>query len=225
MVTRKILFQWILAPAILLGVAIAIYFTLTCPQRRAGRILAKTGTEGGLVVHVNCGNGKLTAALHQGTGYVVQGISASGESVNSARKHIAKKGLYGTVSADLWTGEDLPYVPGLVNLLIMDQGKNVSRDEIMRVLAPLGKALVREDGQWIVLEKPWPQEIDEWTHYAHGPDGNMVAMDSVVAPPEHIRWTAKPYWGRDHRYGNNIAMVSAAGRLFYIDNELPQESV
>ena len=42
------------------------------------------------------------------------------------------------------------------------------------------------------LRKPWPAEIDQWTHYLHGADGNPVARDRVVGPPEHYQWIAEP---------------------------------
>jgi len=34
--------------------------------------------------------------------------------------------------------------------------------------------------------KPWPDAIDEWTHFLHGPDNNVAADDSVVVPPKGI---------------------------------------
>jgi hypothetical protein len=75
------------------------------------------------------------------------------------------------------------------------------------VLAPLGVVLVAGDDMpssvaalkvesapglpgWKKLTKPWPDDIDEWTHYLHGADGNAVARDRVVGPPKRLRWVA-----------------------------------
>ena len=102
--------------------------------------------------------------------------------------------MYGSVSVDTFDGRRLPYVDNLVNLLVADELGDVSMDEVMRVLAPLGVAYV--DGEKIV--KPWPDEIDEWTHYLHGPDNNAVAQDTVIGPPSHIQWVAPPKWSRHH---------------------------
>ncbi len=43
-------------------------------------------------------------------------------------------------------------------------------------------SVVERGGTWVRFKKPWPADIDEWTHYLHGPDGNPVAQDRVVGP-------------------------------------------
>ena len=59
--------------------------------------------------------------------------------------------------------------------------EELSADEITRVLVPNGVAYVREGTTWKKTIKPRPKNIDEWTHYLHGSDGNAVAHDDVVA--------------------------------------------
>jgi hypothetical protein len=39
-------------------------------------VLKASGVQGGLVVHVGCGNGKLTAALRTGDSFIVHGLDA-----------------------------------------------------------------------------------------------------------------------------------------------------
>ena len=34
---------------------------------------------------------------------------------------------------------------------------------------------MKTDGRWTKTVKPWPEEIDEWTHWLHAADGNAVA--------------------------------------------------
>jgi hypothetical protein len=86
-------------------------------------------------------------------------------------------------------------------------------DELLRVLAPLGVAWV--GGETIV--KPWPKEIDEWTHFLHGADNNAVAKDTVVGPPKRYQWISEPKWARSHDHLSSLsALVSARGRVFYI---------
>jgi outer membrane protein assembly factor BamB len=196
----------------------------------AQQILQATGVRGGLVVHVGCGDGRLTAALHAGDAYLVHGLDADAANVEKARAHIWSLGLYGPVSVEQWTdAAHLPYANNLVNLLVIsDSGMQISEHkipeaEILRALAPLGAAYVKgKDGQWAKTVKPWPQEIDEWTHYLHGPDGNAVARDRVVGPPARVQWVEGPLWQRHHEMNANPnAMVSAKGRLFYINDEAP----
>jgi outer membrane protein assembly factor BamB len=200
---------------------------------RAAEILQVTGATGGLIVHLGCGDGRLTAALSAGDSFVVQGLDADARSVDTARQHIRSLGLYGKVSAEQLSGKRLPYVDNLVNLVVAEELGGVPMDEVMRVLSPLGVAYVKQGGQWTKTVKPWPKEIDQWTHYLHDPSNNAVAHDAEVGPPKGLRWFAGPLYCRSHETDSSIsAMVSANGRLFYIldqgptgvaDQRLPQK--
>ncbi len=187
-------------------------------------ILRETGIQGGLVVHVGCGDGKLTAALRAGDGYLVHGLDTDAANVAKARQNIRKTGLYGKVAVDQLEGERLPYVDNLVNLLVAEDLGRVPQEEVVRVLAPGGTAYVKSGGRWAKTVKPRPEDIDEWTHYFHGPDNNGVAEDSRVGPPRHMQWLAGPKWTRHHHAdkGSNPtirAVVSAKGRIFYMVDE------
>jgi len=87
---------------------------------QAEQILAATGTQGGLIVHLGCGDGRLTAALRAGDSYTVHGLDADEKNVQQARKYIQSIGLYGKVSVDLADGSRLPYIDNLVNLIVVD---------------------------------------------------------------------------------------------------------
>lgn len=50
-------------------------------QNTARKILNDTGVQGGLVVHIGCGDGKLAAALGTGDKYSVQGLGADDENI------------------------------------------------------------------------------------------------------------------------------------------------
>jgi len=192
------------------------------PKERATRLLAESGVKGGLVVHLGCGDGRLTAALRASESYLVQGLDADPANIAKARRHIQSLGLYGPVSVDTFDGEHLPYADNLVNLLVVESPAGVSRGEMIRVLAPRGVALVRRDGQWVKTVKPWPSEIDDWTHFLHDASNNAVAHDRRVAAPRGLQWAGGPLWCRSHEYDSSLcAMVSARGRLFYIFDEGP----
>lgn len=183
---------------------------------QARQILDQTGVKGGLVVHLGCGDGKLTAALCAGDRYLVHGLDADATHVERARRHIRALGLYGRASVEQWSANHLPHADNLVNLLVAEDLGDVPMDEILRVLCPNGVAYV--GGKKTV--NPWPAEIDEWTHHLHDAGGNAVARDTVVGPPRHLHWTAGPRWARSHGYTpSTSAMVSAKGRLFYILDE------
>ena len=187
-------------------------------ENASNAIVRESGVKGGLVVHLGCGDGSLTAALHAGDAYLVHGLATDPEQVAEAREHIRSLGLYGKVSADTFDGKRLPYVDNLVNLVVAEDLGEVSMDEVTRVLAPLGVACV--GGKKIV--KPWPKEIDEWSHYLHDATGNAVAHDREVSAPRRMQWIAAPVWSRSHEYDASLcAMVSSGGRLFYILDEGP----
>ena len=180
-------------------------------------ILKDTGVTGGLVVHIGCGDGRLTAALHATDGYLVQGLDTSAENVGKARKYISDRGLYGKVTARGFDGKNLPYRDNMVNLIVVsDPGCRVANAEIIRVLAP--KGVVYIGGKKRV--KPRPPEIDEWTHYHHDPQGTMVGRDQLVAPLRGIQWVGAPKWLRNHDFMSSMhAMVSAGGKVFYVIDE------
>ena len=161
-------------------------------QEWAQRVLSATGVDRGLIVHLGCGDGQLTSTLRTSDRCLVQGLDTDWQVVQAARQRIQKLGDYGPVSFDLFDGRHLPYVDNLVNLVVAQDLGEVTREEVLRVLAPLGVAYVKQGNVWKKIEKPWPQDIDEWTHYLHGADGNPVANDLVVGPPQHYQWVSRP---------------------------------
>ncbi|MFC1497603.1 PQQ-binding-like beta-propeller repeat protein [Verrucomicrobiota bacterium] len=211
-------------------------------------IIKASGVKGGLVVCVGVEDPEFITGLHVNDSYLVHALIRSSEErgesrekIDRARAYIQGKGLYGKVSVDTFDGNNLPYADNLVNLIVIrDPGSGI-RDigkEIERVLAPRGVALIKEPltinhqpstilhqspaglKGWNIYKKKVPPEIDDWTHYLHGPDNNAVAQDQIVGPPRRLQWAGSPAWARHHDHmGSTVAMVSAAGRLFYIIDE------
>jgi len=185
-------------------------------EAEARRILQDAGVRGGLVVHVGCGDGRLTAALHASDAFLVHGLARDAADVEKAREHIRARGLYGPVSVDRFDGRRLPYADNLVTLLVAEDLNGVTMAEAMRVLSPGGVAYV--GGKKAV--KPWPEEMDQWSHYLHDAGNNAVADDTVVGPPRSMQWVAPPLWLRSHETPSGFeAMVSSGGRVFYILDE------
>ena len=213
--------------SILLGVVLLFLYSCTQerPEKRARQIIEATGCQGGLVVHVGCDNGRLTAALRLNESYLVQGLCPDMESVANARDYLKNKKLTGKVSVRYFDEGFLPYADNMVNLLVAEDLGDISKAEVDRVLAPRGTAYIKAGGSWKKETKPWPKEIDEWTHFLHGPDNNTVANDMLVGSPKRIQWEAGPTWTRSHEMMSSVvAMVSAGGRMFYIIDEGPTHS-
>ncbi|GAH58437.1 unnamed protein product, partial [marine sediment metagenome] len=176
--------------------------------------------KGGLVVHINCGDGKLTAALGAGDSFLAHGLDENAQALQAANKHIRSLGLCGKVTVERWSGEELPYIDNLVNLVVAENLGRVSMKEVMRVLSPGGAAYVKSKSKWTKTYKPRPRDIDEWTHFLHDASGNAVSEDQVAGPPRRMQWLAAPEWSRNHHKLASISsVVSAQGRLFYILDE------
>jgi len=134
-------------------------------ERQAAQILEDTNIKGGLVVHLGCGDGRLTAALQANDRYIVHGLDTDEEVVARARDYVKSLGLYGEVSVNEFDGRNLPYIDNLVNLIVVEDNCPVPEKELDRVLCPNGIACIRKGKGWTRRVKPRPAEIDEWTHY------------------------------------------------------------
>jgi len=221
------------------------------PSEAAATIVRASGAAGGIIALVEPAEAELAVALAKRGSFLVHCLTADAGRCDALRRAIRAEGLYGTVSVSLWRESHLPYAENLVNVVVIPapQGvveRSLAPQEVQRVLAPLGTALVARpigadawtaqlsdtgdlqplpldaDTAWQAFRKPWPAEIDQWTHYLHGADGNPVAQDTVVGPPKHLQWIGGPRWLRCHETDSSVStLVTARGRLFAIVDEAP----
>ena len=206
----------------LASVLLAIAAGTSLAASEADEILALAGVKGGLVVHLGCGDGRLTAALRASDAFVVQGLTTDQRDLAAARERVRKLGLYGPVTIAAFDGKHLPYADNIVNLLVAESLGGVASEEAMRVLAPGGTLCTRRNGRWATTVKPRPGNTDDWTHFLHDPSGNAVSRDIVVGPPRRVQWLADPPHTRSHEHTPSIeAVVSAGGRIFYLADEGP----
>ncbi|MBM3499266.1 MAG: methyltransferase domain-containing protein, partial [Armatimonadetes bacterium] len=215
-----------LAPSLLALLGAALGHSDESRDAVARSVLTQAGLRGGLIVHVGCGDGTLTAALGADEARVVHGLDTDAGNVQRARAHIESLGLYGRVSVERWAGDRLPCADNLVNLLVWTDSRAAPGPEAMRVLAPGGVAIVRQGAEWRTRRKAAPAETDEWTHYLHDASGNPVAHDQLIAPPGSLQWTADPPHMRSHEHIPGLyGLISQGGRLFYILDQGPIASV
>jgi len=203
-------------------------------------LVEAVGLKGGFIVYVGFEDEKLLASHGANDGFVVQGLSDDIKTVTRAREQIKSIGKYGKTSVGLFNGKQLPYVESLVNLLVISDIYQLSANEIERVLVPGGMALIKQGVDihrlkmsrldslkgWKMFKKSWPDEIDEWTHFLHDSQGTSVSNDLIAGHPKGLRWTGGPFWARSHEHTASMqAMVSTAGRIFYVMDEGPTESI
>jgi len=183
----------------------------------SGELLREAGIERGIVVRLGCRDVGASGDLHADGRYVVQTLDRDLDKVVAARKRIEAAGCYGPVSARVLGGEKLPFADNLINLLVVDDPPGVSEEEMFRVVRPLGIVMTRQGDEWKQAVKPWPDGMDEWTHFLHDATGNAVSQDRRVGPPRRLQWSADHLWGRSHELNNSFpALVTARGRMFYV---------
>ena len=186
---------------------------------QASEILDPTGVPGGLIVHLGCGDGRLTAAFAK-DGYIVQGLETDEKQVSTARKVlcIASTRREGDSQVVRWPTSpisgQLRQPAGWTRACVAFEGRD-----------PAGAGARRRGVSWTrfrweKIVKPPRHGVDEWTHYLHDASGNAVAHDTVVSPPKHLQWVAGPEWSRTHSHmGSMMGLVSARGRVFAIADE------
>ena len=187
-------------------------------------IIEDSGIRGGLIVHIGCGDAKLTTALQVNDSYLVQGLDVDAKAVQATRLKLLATGENVTVSA--FDGKNLPYIDNLVNLVVSEDLGAVAMDEVMRVLAPYGVAYIKDGQKWQKTIKPVPPDTDEWTHYLHDADNNAVSRDQQVHPPKHLNWVGSPRYSRHHDHMSAMgACVTAGGRIYHTMDESSRLSI
>ena len=197
------------------------FFTMAGGLRaddRAQMIVGKSRFTGGVAVHVQGADAALLRSLQQQrTNLLGHLLVAQEKDARRERETLVAAGLHGTISVGLWQAGTLPFVDNFVNLLIVDRADAVSREEVLRVLAPEGTAFLASE----VLVKPRPATLDDWPHQLYDAAGNAVSKDKALKPPlQHLQWVGGPRWSRHHDKMSSVsACVSGDGKVFYIFDE------
>jgi len=180
-------------------------------------LTVSTAAPAGLTVCIGSEAAEEISADWKTPGRIFQCLDTDQSKVSALRDQIRSAKLTGKVTARAFDGKTLPYIDNSVNFLVASvPDLGVSKTEIMRVLVPDGSARV---GRKTII-KPRPEELDDWSHYHHDPEGTMVGGDTVVGPPRRIQWIGSPKWLRNHDFMSSMhAMVSSGGRVFYIIDE------
>jgi outer membrane protein assembly factor BamB len=223
-------------------VAMAIDQAMT---ETASDILEQTDTSRGVCVVLENSDGLVTLSLSRSSGFLVHALSPDSAFVAGARAEAAQQGIgLDRVVFERVPWGPLPHATGTVDLVILAAPsagmlQSVSASEVLRVLRPLGRALVLADAdasgagpsdvkEWargldfkvtgprkshaefvLQITKSPEPGVDDWSHWEHGPDNNPVSEDAVIKAPYMTQWLGRPYY---------IAMpaitTAAGGRTF-----------
>ncbi len=173
---------------------------------------------GGLAVIVDHDHGASALQLAASKRFLVHLLQEDAASVSAVRAQAVQQGVIEFFTNEAWAGPELPYNKNHINLLaIADfshwRRKGLHPADLVRVLSPFGVACLggldsaerktieaelnkagietfRDDAQegWLIFEKPRPATMGEWPQYTHGADGNRVANDTYITPPNQIQW-------------------------------------
>jgi len=153
-------------------------------------LLREAGVTGGLAVHLGATDGDLEASLAKGGRMLVHGLALDDAALAASRGTLQARGVYGLASVEKGILDPLPYADNLAALVVADASlRGFSEREVLRVLRPEGVALLRRDGRWTKRSKPRPKEMDDWTHFDYGPEGNGVSHDRLIRPATHVQWS------------------------------------
>jgi len=201
--------------------------TVLLATTRLPAVAAELTPPGGLVVQLGAENIKLPAALSRTGAHLVHVLDTDAGRAVAARTELIMTGCYGLVSVEYVAGlARLPYTENLVNHMIVSRA-GAPAPEILRVMTPGGTLVITRNGIMsqaelesagfdsiiqtdaaLTARKPWPAEMDAWSHSRHAANGNAVSHDTVVGPPDRIRWVA----GATQEVEG---VVTAGGRNFY----------
>ena len=202
-----------------LRVFAAVVLVMFCTATARAGLLQDAGLPGGVAVYVGGEEAESLVELAAEGSFVVQALDTDAGRIKKLRAELLEKGLHGRVTARAFDGKRLPYVDNLVNAIVIAKaGHGIPAAELDRVLAPRGVLVVA--GTQTV--KAWPKELGSWSHWLHGPDNNAVTPDTRIGISRSMQWIMPPAWGRHHNLLHSVnAMVSEAGRLYYIMDEAP----
>ena len=185
------------------------------------------GLHGGLVVQLGASDTDVAAQFSKTGRYLIHVLDTDAETVASAQSRLREEGHYGLAWVEELRGATrLPYAENMVNLIVV-RDFVLPLEELLRVLTPGGtlavanpelisKSMVETTGlqkisdadSTLILRKPWPKAMDDWSHPRHAADGNAVSSDTLVGPPQRVRWVAAAT-------SEVEGMVTAGGRNFY----------
>jgi outer membrane protein assembly factor BamB len=195
-------------------ITVSITITLACilfqPIICAARslpILDKIGVRSGICVVPGDTKCELALKLASQSELLIYVQLPQEKDVEAARKTVDAAGFYGTrIFVEKGDLTRLNLADNIADALIdVSDATGISRDEVLRVLRPEGKALIGRK----VLTKPFPEGIDDWSHPYHGPDNNPQSQDQVILAPYLTQFLAEPRYAPMPQVA-----VASAGRVF-----------
>jgi len=197
-----------------LGVVLGTHVARAAPDNSAlARELVKmAGRSHGVCAVLGCGDGALLVALARSSDFLIHALDPQPDAVAAARKVVDAAGLYGKrIVVETCDLKRLPHADNSVDVVLATHltGAKPAGTEAMRVLRP-GGVIVILGTLTTCTAKPFPNGIDDWSHWEHGPDNNPVSTDAVIRAPYMTQWLGLPL------YITMPAITTAAGGRIFV---------
>ena len=182
------------------------------------------GARGGVCVIIGLADDTQLAEILLASGpWVIHLLDTRLTEVEEARNYLHKHGLYGRIVVEHWNKNILPYADNMVNLIIGHADEiTVDPEELLRVLAPHGKAFISDGDNLEIVDKPRPSEMGDWTHPWQDADGSLASSDRSLEVPNTFQWLAGPSFPLAERKNSAGVILSSGGRVFYITQNVPE---
>jgi len=173
----------------------------------AAQVLARIGQTRGLCVVVEDKDCRLAIDLVRSSDLTVYVQLADAADVEAARQAADEAGFYGSrIFVEGGAPARIHLADNLADAVIAPPGAGAAaKDDVLRVLRPLGRALVGESE----TVKPVPAGADDWSHHYHGPDNNTQSKDTLARAPYLTQFIAEPRYAPAPQ-----CCVAAGGRVF-----------
>ena len=209
------------------------------PQAR--HLISMADLNRGVCTVLGCRDAEIVREICDQTEWLIHVWESDAKTANSLRKELDDL-LNQRIVVDRGDPGSLPYAEHTVDRVLAvyltpDTLKQLSADEVIRVLCPGGKAIIGsidsaltadaleawlgdakvenvsaakdKVGTFLQFTKPMLEGVDDWSHWEHGPDNNPVSTDQVIQAPYMTQFLGLPY------YNTMPAVTTAAGgRIF-----------
>jgi outer membrane protein assembly factor BamB len=208
--------NWIYLPVLFVALIVVICF-MGCSNKTgqwqskqkapsASALLSEMDVSRGIVAVVGDSLADYSIELARLSELVVYLQLDNDNDVFAARKAVDDAGFYGErIYVEKGSSERIHLADNIADALVVVNDSEISENEALRILRPEGKAFLA--GQ--VMEKPFPNGIDDWSHPFHGPDNNTQSEDTVVKAPYLTQFFAEPYYAPVTQ-----VTVASAGKVF-----------
>jgi len=179
-------------------------------DKQARQVLARVGTDRGICVLLDKAPAELAVELARQSELTIYVQLQPEESTGPVLARLDAAGILGTrVVVERGPWSHIHLADNLADAVIVTPAvlaaAAVERDELMRVVRPLGKVLLGEHQ----FTKPYPDGADDWTHPYYAPDNNPLSGDRLARAPYLTQFLAEPWYVPFPE-----VTVTSAGRVF-----------